>query len=389
LEVTHIGRLFIRNLAMCFDNQLAPDGEHRHSRSTSTSIMLELEDSMKTNSRPLAIIAVAGLCAGAAFGQNLLTNGSFELPGDAATTLGWAYFQGGTNAIPGWTTILHGVEYSDPSKSADGKVPTYLGVAQDGAYDVDLAAYTYTGGGLQQAFPTLTGQSYEVSFYMGNLVYGGRDGSGTLTASAGNVTNSYAYTNLGGYMAWSGRSFAFTAVSNLTTLTFHSFDDPYRHFSALDNVSVILRPGTNFSLAIQSYPALRVDGLSGQTYVIRYTQPPATNLVQLQYVTLPTVSNLVFDASSPGGLARTYRAFEWFTNQTVGAEVPVTLAGLAPGLRLAGSAGHTYTLEYNNALATTNWQTLTNVTLETSSALIFDPGALELRSRFYRAVTTF
>ena len=32
LEVTETGRLFIRNIAMCFDNTLAPVGERRHSR---------------------------------------------------------------------------------------------------------------------------------------------------------------------------------------------------------------------------------------------------------------------------------------------------------------------------------------------------------------------
>jgi oxygen-independent coproporphyrinogen-3 oxidase len=32
LEVTNTGRLFIRNIAMRFDNQLAPPGERRHSR---------------------------------------------------------------------------------------------------------------------------------------------------------------------------------------------------------------------------------------------------------------------------------------------------------------------------------------------------------------------
>ena len=32
LEVTDIGRLFIRNIAMCFDNTLAPVGERKHSR---------------------------------------------------------------------------------------------------------------------------------------------------------------------------------------------------------------------------------------------------------------------------------------------------------------------------------------------------------------------
>jgi oxygen-independent coproporphyrinogen-3 oxidase len=32
LEVTNSGRLFIRNIAMCFDNTLAPAGERRHSK---------------------------------------------------------------------------------------------------------------------------------------------------------------------------------------------------------------------------------------------------------------------------------------------------------------------------------------------------------------------
>ncbi len=31
-EVTDTGRLFIRNLAMCFDNTLVPSGERKHSR---------------------------------------------------------------------------------------------------------------------------------------------------------------------------------------------------------------------------------------------------------------------------------------------------------------------------------------------------------------------
>ena len=32
LEVTETGRLFIRNIAMCFDTTLAPAGERRHSK---------------------------------------------------------------------------------------------------------------------------------------------------------------------------------------------------------------------------------------------------------------------------------------------------------------------------------------------------------------------
>jgi oxygen-independent coproporphyrinogen-3 oxidase len=32
IEVTDTGRLFIRNIAMCFDNTLAPVSERKHSR---------------------------------------------------------------------------------------------------------------------------------------------------------------------------------------------------------------------------------------------------------------------------------------------------------------------------------------------------------------------
>ena len=32
LEVTDAGRMFIRNIAMCFDNTLAPAGERKHSK---------------------------------------------------------------------------------------------------------------------------------------------------------------------------------------------------------------------------------------------------------------------------------------------------------------------------------------------------------------------
>jgi len=32
MVVTDVGRLFIRNVAMCFDNTLAPAGERKHSK---------------------------------------------------------------------------------------------------------------------------------------------------------------------------------------------------------------------------------------------------------------------------------------------------------------------------------------------------------------------
>ncbi|MBC8094336.1 MAG: DUF642 domain-containing protein [Akkermansiaceae bacterium] len=320
--------------------------------------------------------------------QNILTNGSFEFPNTNGTSsLGYAYVPGGSTFIPGWTTLLNGVEYGDPSRS-DGVIPIYLGVAQNGSYYIDLAPLNFTGGGIQQTFPSVIGQNYEVSFYMGNLVYAGRDGIGTLVASAANTTNAFAMTNLTGYVQYGGRSFVFTAVSNTTTLAFRCYDNAQLHFSALDNVSVVPQ-GTNFTLAISLYPGIQIGGVTGQTYVVQYAQPPATNLNQLQYVTLPTLSNMVYDVSSPGAITRSYRAFQFLTNQMLGAEVAATVIGLTPGITIHGTAGKTYTILHSGSLPTTNWLPLSDITLTTSSGRVFDPGSRGIATRFYWGRTPF
>ncbi len=120
---------------------------------------------MKTNLTRCLIAALSAFALVDSHAGNLLTNGSFELPGTNGTVLGYAYYPGGSTALPGWTTLLSGVEYGDPSQS-DGVIPIYLGVAQDGSQYVDLAPVTFTGGGgIQQTFSTVPGQNYEVSFY--------------------------------------------------------------------------------------------------------------------------------------------------------------------------------------------------------------------------------
>jgi hypothetical protein len=330
-------------------------------------------------------ILAAGLCVGTAFGQNLLVNGSFELPGESGTSFGYYYFTGGSSGIPGWTTLLNGVEYVDPSQSPDGIHQRYLGVAQEGSYCVDLAPVTFTGGGIQQTFPTVVGQQYEVSFFMGTFVYNNRVGSGSLTVSAGSSTNWFGVTNLTGFIQWSGRSFVFEALDSLTTLAFVTADDPHLHFCEIDNVSVMpLLPDTQLTLAIEFYPGIQIEGETGHTYVVQYSTPPSTNLQQMQYVTLPTPSNMVFDAASPGRITRQYRAFDLPAPQTIGSEVPVTVAGLLPGIELNGHAGQNCTLHYLDSLPATNWLPLTNLVLPTSSVTVFDPGALGEEARFYR-----
>ena len=335
------------------------------------------------------LFTMLGFAAGLVSGQNLLINGSFEFPNTNGTIYGYAYFPGGSNGIPGWTTILNGVEYGAPSESFDGKIQTYHGVAEDGTYAIDLPPLTFTGGGIQQTFPTVAGDTYAVDFYMGNVVYAGRDGSGTLTVSVANVTNFFAFTNLAAFEQWGARSFIFTAVSNLTTLTFWSFDDPAAHFSQLDNVSVTLLQAGPPVLAINLYPGIQINGTSGQTYVLEYSTPSDTNLVQLQYITLPTPSNLVYDVTSPGTITKAYRAFQYLSSSTLGSEVPVNVVGLVPGIQLIGAAGHNYTIQYTDSLSPTNWQSLSNFTLTTSTSTSFDPGTSVTKQRYYRGLLVY
>jgi len=266
---------------------------------------------MKTNSTQHLITLVFALLSAEAAAQNILTNGSFELPGDAGTTDAYARYYGGTNAISGWLTTLNGVEYYDPSRSDFGTAHTFFGVAQDGAYIVDLAPVADSGGGIQQSFPTTVGQEYEVSFFMGTVASCGRDGTAFLQASAAGVTNSFGVTNRGSFIQWFPKSFAFTAAAASTTLAFNSTDNPELHFPLIHNVSVVPLRTNAVRLAIGLYPVIRIDGRAGLSYVIEYVESlTSTNWRELAYVTLPTSSYLWCDTTAPNRTDRFYRAIE-------------------------------------------------------------------------------
>ena len=56
------------------------------------------------------------------------------------------------------------------------------------------------------------------------------------------------------------------------------------------------------------------------------------------------------------------------------------------GLNIAGSIGSMYRVEFKDNLNTTNWTTLTNLTLSTPNTFFVDPNSPQHPSRFYRAV---
>src|SRR5262245_15036353 len=80
---------------------------------------------------------------------NLITNGSFELPGGT----GDPTFGIGSTSIPGWVVTRDTIDYIGP------------GGCGDGLRCLDLDG-TIGFGGIAQTFPTVTGQQYRVEFLL-------------------------------------------------------------------------------------------------------------------------------------------------------------------------------------------------------------------------------
>ncbi len=200
---------------------------------------------MKT--KLITALALTGLLCNGAF-ANLIVNGSFE----SGLSGGYAELSGGSTAITGWTTTQSGVEWFQPAVYGPG-----LGGAADGLAAIDLANYVYVGGGIEQTFATTAGQTYNLSFAGGNVVYAGRDGTGLIDVLLdGSMVQSFATGTSSTYMTWQNFGLSFTATGATTTLEFQNNQDPFLHFAALDMVDVesatssVPEPGTLALLGI-------------------------------------------------------------------------------------------------------------------------------------------
>lgn len=90
---------------------------------------------------------------------------------------------------------------------------------------------------------------------------------------------------------------------------------------------------------------------------------------------------LVFEGNGNGNADWTAVDFQ------VSTSVSALSLVLAPALRVGGTPGRTYRVEYIDQFAPTNsWTTLTTVTSTGPSQLIVDPALLSLPKRFYRTV---
>jgi hypothetical protein len=161
--------------------------------------------------------------------QNLLTNGSFEVP--VLTGQEKSMFAT-NNTLVGWTIGPTGSIYL-VRPPAGARL-----AAVDGAQYVDLNGRGLT---LSQSFTTITGQVYEVRFAVG--YYQGTNFSNMqltarVTSDAGELLGEWtvgAPRNTG----WNAPSrFRFTAVSPASTLTFVDNTSTVNYDLTLDDVSV-------------------------------------------------------------------------------------------------------------------------------------------------------
>jgi hypothetical protein len=165
----------------------------------------------------------------------LVSNGDFELPVEPPNT----FLPVGT-IIPGWTVV--GVGDVDVDHVSTGTSYWPGNTTQF----MDLTGNTGGAGILSDAFATIAGQTYQVSFdaFNGSLVYPGAAWTGpalSLQASGGPLANYNGLTDLPAGVQ-EELTYSFTADSASTTLTFMDTSGFDSNAGWIDNVAIELVP---------------------------------------------------------------------------------------------------------------------------------------------------
>jgi len=158
---------------------------------------------------------------------NIVANGSFESP----------------TGLASWTTVTPDNWTGSNVDLINGYYP-----AEDGKQCLDLNALV--PGSIEQTLTTVSGNWYEISFWMAANAAGGPDPK-TLDVSWGNDTMSFSHPQ---DQTWTNFKWNVKAIANTTVLKFASTtiadsgngSYPHAFGPALDNVSVnaVPEPGT-------------------------------------------------------------------------------------------------------------------------------------------------
>ena len=161
-----------------------------------------------------AVVCAAGVCAAPAFGANLLVNGNFEV-GPAISVANPIFTVApGNAALTGWTV----------SGGAINIITDGYWVPLSGSRSVELSSAG--PGSIQQDFATSAGAIYRLTFWLSGEPFS-TPTIKHLRLTAGSTVQDLTFDVTPAWhwdMAWSQRTFDFTAAGSTTTLKFSSMD---------------------------------------------------------------------------------------------------------------------------------------------------------------------
>jgi choice-of-anchor C domain-containing protein len=218
---------------------------------------------------------------------NLITNGSFEVGPDIY--FGYVPLDPGSTALTGWTVTRAQIDYVAFWADADGD------------FSLDLSG-TPGVGGIAQAFNTVVGQQYLVSFALAGNPEGGTPIK-QLGVSAAGQSEVFSFDTTGfsiDNMGWVNKTLIFTATASTTTLEFYSLSiEPENYFNGptLDNVCVVSwLPSITLAVAPTS---VNEDGTTNLVYNFTRTGP-TTSALTVNYSIAGTANATDYTGATPG-----------------------------------------------------------------------------------------
>ena len=177
--------------------------------------------------------------SGGCEGNSLLVDCSFESP--VVSVGGYQLFTVGGD-FSGWTVI--GAPGNVAPLSEKFASAGFVWSAQDGKQTLDLTDLSNTATGVSQAVPTTAGSTYNLSFWIGNIVNPG-GGYGTQTSVHvfvdGVQIDAVLNADGAGMSSPAYQEFtdSFTATSSSTTIAFVNADPSTDASSIIDDVTLI------------------------------------------------------------------------------------------------------------------------------------------------------
>ena len=195
-------------------------------------------------------------------------------------------------------------DWTQSGNTAYTAVTTSSAYVKSGTYGVELGP-SESLGYLSQTLPTVTGQSYVLSFWIDNPSPGGTPNQFDVTW---NGTVVYNKTNLP-VLSWTNLQFIVTASSANTALRFGFRNDP--SYFGLDDVSVmpVVAPALQLFTKTNTTVQFAINTTAGLVYQIQYK----TNFLQTNWINLGssfTASNSAAAITDSGAVDRQrfYRA---------------------------------------------------------------------------------